>query len=193
MPNAPFGRSSLVASHDLELCEASMATETIPFGLRRYKLGIGIFLVGGLGFVGWSFSIDAPMFVFPLGHLEASEARVVIGAIGVLALAYTAALSYLKFVMKPTVVLRKRSIAIPTGEFAQRTVTLRAGDVASVREGAPTAGGWRTCHVQHRGGTLVVHSAKLPDDASYFKVRDHLQSLVTPDIVGSGTNGERSE
>ncbi len=48
-----------------------MATETIPFGLRRYKLGIGIFLVGGLGFVGWSFSIDAPMFVFPLGHLEA--------------------------------------------------------------------------------------------------------------------------
>jgi hypothetical protein len=155
-----------------------MDSEDIPFGLRRYWLALGLFSLGGAGFVAWSRTVDAPMFVFPFGRLDAENASLVLLLVGVAALLYTGALVYLRFVKRPVVALRADSITIPLGEFAQTSVTLRAGDVLSVRQDGPRAGGWRTCHVQHRGGLLMVRSSALPSDEAYFKVCERLSAFA---------------
>jgi hypothetical protein len=153
-------------------------SEDIPFGMRRYWLALGLFSLGGAGFIAWSRTVDEPTFVFPFGRLGAENARLVLLLVGVGALLYTGALVYLRFVKRPVVALRADSITIPHGEFAQTSVTLRPGDVLSVRQDGPRAGGWRTCHVQYRGGVLMVRSSALPSDEAYFRVCERLSAFV---------------
>lgn len=155
-----------------------MEPEDIPFGIRRYPLAMVFFVGGGLGMIAWGQSVDAPMFVFPFGRLDATNASLVLSVIGVVAVLLACVMSYMRFVKRPVVALREDSISIPVGEFAQTTVTLRAGDVLSVQEGDARAGGWRTCRVRHRGGELALHSSSLPSDEAFFKICERLRALA---------------
>ena len=156
-----------------------MPAEDIPFGMRRYRLGIAMFVLGGAGFLVWSRSIVRPTFVFPFGQREAPTAQLVLGAIGVLSIALGAVLVYVRFVKRPVVALREDSITVPVGEFGGTNVTLRAGDVLNVQEDGPRAGGWRTCRVRHRSGELLVQSSQLPSDEAFFTICERLRALQT--------------
>ena len=155
-----------------------MDSEDIPFGLRRYWLALALFGGGGAGFIAWSRTVTEPMFLFPFGRLEADSASMVLLAIGAGSLVYACALVYLRFAKRPVVALRADSVTVPLGEFARTSVTLRAGDVLSVRQEGPRAGGWRSCHIRHRGGELLVRSSALPNDDAYFRVCERLTALM---------------
>jgi hypothetical protein len=155
-----------------------VSTREIRFGLRRYPLMVPVFGALGAGFVYWSRSVDRPTFVFPFGTLDPENASLAFLFVGIAAFAYLAIMSYVRFVLRPVVVLGEGVITLPQGEFGQRNVTLCAGSVTSVRQSAPRAGGWRTCYVEHTLGRATLHSSQLPDDESYFAVCEALDGLI---------------
>jgi hypothetical protein len=155
-----------------------MPDETIRFGLRRYPLMVVFFLGGGVGFITWSGNVDHPIFLFPLGRREPAAASTVMFLVGIASLIYVAAVSYIRFVRRPVVVLGENAISIPTGEFGLRRVMLRKGDIESVRVDGPRAGGWRTCHIRHRGGALALRSSQLPSDEAFFRICKRLEALA---------------
>ncbi len=138
---------------------------------------LGVFGGLGLGMIAWSRGIDRPTFVFPLGMLDPAEARLALVAVGIAALLYIAFTSHVRFVRRPTVLLRDDEVTLPQGEFGLTAVTLRAGDVLSVREGPARAGGWRSCYVRHRGGMAVVRSSQVPSDEAFDEICKRLDSL----------------
>src|SRR5690349_18542310 len=142
----------------------------IRFGLRRYWFALALFGGVGLGFVAWSRTIERPTFVFPFGRLDPENASLVVLIVGLVAIAYAIAMSYVRFVKRPVVVLGDGEVRIPQGELALTTVTLRTGDVLAVRIDGPRRGGWRTCHVRHRGGILALRSSQLPSDDAFFEI-----------------------
>jgi hypothetical protein len=159
---------------------AVMTPREIPFGLRRYPLMVVVFGVLGAGFIAWSRSIERPTYVFPFGVLDPDNASLVLCAVGIASLVYLAVMTYVRFVRRPVIVLAEDAITLPQGEFGQTKVTLRAGDVVTVRQEGPRAGGWRSCYVQSRSGEVVVRSSQLPDDESYFEVCKRLEALASP-------------
>jgi hypothetical protein len=86
-------------------------------------------------------------------------------------------LTYVKLVRRPHVEIGEGRVLIPVGEFGLRTVELRAGDVVSVQDTA-TAGGWRQLRIVAMPHVIDVPSARLPDDASYARVKDAVTALV---------------
>lgn len=168
-------------SHESDLVtdssDAKPKSLDIPFGMRRFRLALVLFFGGGFGFIGWSRTVDSPMFIFPLGRLDAEDARLALLVVGVLATTYAATLAYLRFVKRPRVVLRKSSITIPIGEFATTTIKLAKGDVLDVREDGPKPGGWRTCHVRYRGGTFALRSSQVPSDDDFFEICARLRTF----------------
>ena len=145
-----------------------MATRNIRFGMRRYPLAMLLFSSAGAGFCVWSQRISKPTFVFPFGTLDPESASTVLMGVGVMAIVYCLVLSYMRFVRQPVVSLGAKNITIPLGEFASSRVTVHRGEVLRVRQEGPGAGGWRTCHVEHRGGTFVLRSSQVPSDDDYF-------------------------
>src|SRR4051812_22089562 len=108
-----------------------MATR-IRYGLRRYPLMVVIFVAAAIGFSVWASQIDKPTFVFPLGRLAPEDARVAVFGVAALAAGYVVAMTYVRFVRRPVVVLEKGRATIPLGEFGLRTVTLQKGDVMEI-------------------------------------------------------------
>lgn len=155
-----------------------MAEEEIRFGLRRYPLAVVFFVGGGIGFTAWSRMIERPTFVFPFGTLDPATARPLLLAVGVAAILYAAVISYIRFVRRPAIRLGKDAVSIPVGELGLSVVTIRAGQVLRVDVGARRVGGWRTCAVSHRGGTLALRSSQLPDDEAFFRVCRKLEALT---------------
>jgi hypothetical protein len=154
-----------------------VAEEEIPYGLRRAPLAIVVFGAGGAGFVWWSRAIDEPTFLFPLGRVEPETGRVYLFVVALACFAYLATLLYVRYVKKPRVHIGDGEVTLVLGEFGSQTQTLRQGDVLGTSE-TRTRGGWRTLHVQHESGELLVHSARLPDDAAYERVCEALRGLV---------------
>lgn len=155
-----------------------MAEEQIRFGLRRYPLAVAFFVGGGIGFMAWSRMIQRPTFVFPFGTLDPATARPLLLAVGMAGILYAVVISYIRFVRRPAIRLGEDAVSIPVGEFGLSAVTIRAGEVLHVDVGARRFGGWRTCHVSHRGGTLALRSSQLPDDEAFFRVCTKLEALT---------------
>jgi hypothetical protein len=151
--------------------------QRVRFGARRYPAQLVLFVGGGVGFLFWSRSVDGPMFLFPLGRVDAATAAPALLVIGLAALLYAAVISYVRFVRSPAVVMRADDITLPVGEFASRTVRLRRGDVIGVKVGPPRMGGWRTCRVEHKGGTVAFHSSAVPSDEDFDLICDQLRAL----------------
>ena len=154
-----------------------MSREEIRFGLRRYPLAMAIFGGGSIAFLSWSRTIERPTFVFPFGRLDPASASHVFALVGIAAGFYGALMTYIRFVRRPVVALGDGEISIPVGEFGHKAITLRKGDVVSVRQDGPRRGGWRTCYVQHRGGTLAVRSSQVPSDEAFFKICERIKAL----------------
>ncbi len=152
----------------------------IRYGLRRYSLLVAVFGILGTGMLVWAQRVTEPTFVFPFGRLGPETASWVLSAVGLCAYAYVLAVSYVRFVRHPHVIVGKKKIEIPIGEFGGGRVLLRSGDVFRVDE-QRTRGGWRVLHVRHRGGNFILSSAQLPDDDAFDRVRDKLYQLAVPE------------
>ncbi len=155
-----------------------MAEEEIPYGLRRTPLAIVFFGAGGAGFVWWSRVIDKPTFLFPFGRVEPETGSVYLLIVGLACFAYLATLLYVRFVRRPRMCIGDGEVTLISGELGGQTHTLRKGEVLSVSE-EHTRGGWRTLHVEHAGGELLVQSARLPNDEAYERVCEALKGLMS--------------
>lgn len=138
---------------------------------------MALFVGGGAGFLAWGQRVDGPTFLFPLGRVDAATAATYLSIVGLAALAYAGVLAFVRHVRRPVVVLAEDEVSIPMGEFGQRTVTLRAGDVLSCLEGPRSRGGWRTFRIRHRGGELPLRSSQLPDDEAFARICDRVRKL----------------
>lgn len=149
----------------------------IPYGLRRYRLMVAVFGAFGAMLAWLAATVTEPSFVWPLGVLPPTTARIAYGCAAAAALAYIAAVSWVRFVRRPTVLLAPDRLEVPIGEFGTGTAAILHG---SVRKHAVTtsAAGWRRLTVVHDGGVVAVQAAQLPDEGAFDAVVEHVRRLA---------------
>jgi hypothetical protein len=115
-----------------------------------------------------------------IGMVREETAQHIFLLMGVLAFVYLAALSYLRFIKRPVVRLKKKEISLRLGAFAESQLVLRPGEVLEIRELSKADGGWAVCEIHHQGGIDLLRAKKLPDQQAYVKVREHLRKFIRP-------------